>query len=103
MSKAKPSITLQTALVPKPTLFLREEDEEGGILFDPDTGAVRVLNRPAAETWKLLDGRRTLAEVIMALKKRFHGMDADAEKQVLELAQDLHRLGAVGLEVKDRS
>lgn len=101
MSKAKPGITLQTVLVPKPNLFLREEDNEGGILFDPDTGAVRVLNRPASETWKLLDGRRDLMQVIKGLRKKFEELDSNAEKQVLELAEELLRLGVVGLPLKD--
>jgi len=102
MNKAAPSVTLQTVLVPKPNLFLREEDDEGGILFDPDTGAVRVLNRPASEMWKLLDGCRDLAQVIKGLKKKFEGMDSKAEKQVLKLAAELLRLGAVGLPLKEK-
>ena len=103
MGKARPKITLDTKLVPNPNMFLREEDDEGGILFDPNSGAVRILNRPAAETWKLLDGHRTVTEVIAGLKEKFNGMGADAEKQVLELAGELHRLSAVGLAVKGKS
>jgi hypothetical protein len=97
MNDQSQQITLQTVLIPNPNLFLREENNRGGILFDPDTGSVRILNITAAETWKLLDGRRSLNQVIEALKEKFDGVDASAEGKLLELVRQLLRVGAVGL------
>ena len=97
MNELSQQITLQTVLTPNPNLFLREENNRGGILFDPDTGSVRILNITAAETWKLLDGRRSLNQVIEALKEKFDGVDASAEDKLLELVRQLLRVGAVGL------
>ena len=97
MNDLSQQITLQTVLIPNPNLFLREENNRGGILFDPDTGSVRILNITAAETWKLLDGRRSLNQVIEALKEKFDGVDASAEGKLLELVRQLLRVGAVGL------
>ena len=66
------------------------------MLYDPDTGAVRVLNPTAVAVWKLLDGRRTLAEVVEALRESFSEMDDNAPEKVLKLAQGLYRHGAFG-------
>jgi hypothetical protein len=96
MSDLPEQITLQTVLVSNPNLVLREENKKGGILFDPDTGSVRILNITAAETWKLLDGRRSLAQIIEALKERFDGIDTAAEDKLLELVRQLFRIGAAG-------
>jgi hypothetical protein len=103
MSDSSQQITLQTVLIPNPNLFLREENNKGGILFDPDTGSVRILNITAAETWKLLDGRRSLTDVIEILKQQFDGMDASAEAKLLELVWQLFRAGAISLPVENVS
>lgn len=97
MDESPVEITMESRLLPHPNLFLREEDDWGGLLFDPDTGDTRLLNETAAEAWKLMDGRLTLTQVVAALRKQFEGMDANAEDEVLELAKELYRLGAVGL------
>lgn len=89
-------ITMGTQLSANPNLVLREEEEGGAILFDPDTGSVRLLNSTAAAIYKLLDGRRTLSEIEEILKKEFDNLGADAETQILDLVRELHRMGAVG-------
>lgn len=89
-------VTKETKLVVNPMMVLREEAEEGAILFDPDSGSVRILNQTATAIWKLLDGRRTLSEVVEALKEQFAEMDANAEDQVLALVGELYRVGAIG-------
>jgi hypothetical protein len=95
MSDLPKQITFHDVLVRNPNVFLREENKKGGILFDPDTGSVRVLNITAAETWKLLDAPRSLAQIIRALKEKFDGLDAAAEDKVLELVQRFVSVGAV--------
>lgn len=97
MSQHIPTISPNTILVPNPNFFLREEADEGGILFDANSGSVRLLNEPAAAIWKLIDGRRSLAEVIEALRKKFDSIDTGAEGEVLETARQFYQYGAVGL------
>ena len=89
-------ITMETKLSANPNLVLREEEEGGAILFDPETGSVRLLNSTAAAIYKLLDGRRMLSAVKEALKEGFDNLGADAEKQIMDLVRELHRMGAVG-------
>lgn len=78
-------------------MVLREEDDDAAILFDPNSGAVRVLNVTAAAVWKLLDGTRTLAQVLAALADEFDELDANAESQVVRLLTTLAEIGAVGI------
>ena len=79
-----------------PNMVLREEGDEGAILFDPDSGAVRVLNCTAVAVWKLLEQERTVKEILGELRDQFEDVDAEAEEQVLGLVQELVRIGAVG-------
>ena len=83
-------------LIANPNMVLREEDDDAALLFDPDTGAVRILNVTAVAVWKLLDGRRDLGQIIAALREQFDEMDAEAEAQVVQLLNDCHAIGAVG-------
>jgi hypothetical protein len=88
-------ITLDTPLVTNPDLVLREEGTEGAILFDPDSGEVRILNPTATSVWKHLQKVRTLREVIAALSREYEGVDSESEEEVLALVRELMRLGAL--------
>jgi hypothetical protein len=91
----KNKISLGSRLVTNPNLVLRVEDDDCGLLFDPDLGQVRVLNRSAVEIWNLLDGRRSLRELLAALEDTFDGMGPEAETQVLQTVDSLMQIGAV--------
>lgn len=96
MDDAAMNVSMETRLVVNPNVVLREEGDEGAILFDPDSGAVRVLNSTAVAVWKLLEQERTVKEILGELRHQFEDVDADAEEQVLGLVQQLVRIGAVG-------
>lgn len=90
------SISMGTRLVANPKLVLREEGEEGAVLFDPDTGMVRLLNSTAAAIYGLIDGRRTVSEIGEVLRRRYDEFGTDAETQVMGLLDRWHRSGIVG-------
>jgi len=85
-----------TCLIADPNLVLREEEDDAALLFDPETGSVRVLNATAVAVWKLLDGKRDLVQIMAVLNQEFEGLDADAKQQVMELLEQLLSIGAVG-------
>lgn len=85
-----------TILIQSPSFVFREEDDDAALLFDPDTGAVRVLNATAVAVWQRLDGKRDLRRVVADLREEFDGIDAAAEQQVAELLRGLLAMGAVG-------
>ena len=96
MQDAMLEIGLDTRLVVNPNMVLRQEDDGAAMLYDPDSGAVRIINGSAVATWKLLDGQRTVAQVLQALHDMYNGMDAKADEQVLALLRTLYSRGAVG-------
>jgi hypothetical protein len=93
--QVKSKISLGSRLVTNPNLVLRVEDDDCGLLFDPDLGQVRVLNRSAVEIWNLIDGRRSLRELLAVLEDIFDGMGPEAETQVLQTVDSLMQIGAV--------
>jgi PqqD family protein of HPr-rel-A system len=97
MNQRSDEAPMQTRWLLNPNMVLREEGGQGAILYDPDSGAVHLLNLTAASICRLLDGQRTVVDVIEALKAQFDGMDAEAEAQVRDSLQSLQRLGAVGI------
>lgn len=97
MPDASLKIDLNSCLATNPHLVLRIEDDDCALLFDPDSGRVQMLNGTAVDVWRLLDGKRSVREVIDALKNLYEGMDAGAGRQVLALVESLSSCGAVGV------
>ena len=91
------NVSMESRLVTNPNLVLRVEDDDCGLLFNPDLGEVKVLNRSAVEIWQRLDGQRSLRELITALGDVFDGMGPEAESQVLQTVDSLLQVGAVAL------
>lgn len=101
MNKDALKIDLTTRLAVNPGLVLRVEDDDCALLFDPDNGRVEMLNCTAVDVWQLLDGKRSLQEVIDSLKDLYDGVDEAATREVLALVEFLARLGAVGVWEQD--
>lgn len=97
MNDPSERITMETKLFVNPSMVLRREEDDWAILFDPDSGAVRALNLSAVAVWDKLDGQRTLSQIVNALKPLFVDMSPNAAEEVLNLAQTLHQIGAVGI------
>ena len=94
MANTHAALPDEARFIANPNTVLREEDETA-ILFNPDTGAVHVLNFTAVAIWKLLDGKRNVRQIVADLRAEFDEMDAAAEAQVVELLEQLYALGAV--------
>jgi hypothetical protein len=97
MNSDKLLIDMETRLSVNPNLVLRIEDDDCALLFDPDNGRVQMLNATAVGVWQLLDGNRSLQDVVDCLKERYEGFDDTGERQVLALTERLANLGAVGI------
>jgi hypothetical protein len=64
-----------------PDVVLREEDAEGGLLFNPDTNQIKVLNETGLFIWQLCDGSRDLTAILIAIHESF---DEVPEEQITE-------------------
>ena len=67
-----------------PDVVLREEDEDGALLFNPDTNQVKVLNSTGLVIWKLCDGGHSVLDMEKALVEAFEGAEAEAVGQDVE-------------------
>ncbi|MGD9019562.1 MAG: PqqD family peptide modification chaperone [Desulfuromonadales bacterium] len=94
-------IDMDTRLAVNPGLVLRIEDDDCALLFDPDNGKVQMLNSTAVAVWQLLDGQRTLSQVVDCLGSMYEGIDDATARQVLGLMESLAKLGAVGVWEQD--
>jgi PqqD family protein of HPr-rel-A system len=82
--------------IANPGLVVHEEDD-GALLFDPDTGKVDLLNPSAAWLFRLLDGKHSAADLVERLVLEFDLKDrAGAQRDVDEFLADLRRRGIVG-------
>jgi hypothetical protein len=80
-----------------PDVVLREEDEDGGLLFNPDTNQVKVINSTALFIWKRCDGKSTLPSIIEDLKAEFNQVPLDqVDQHVNEYLEDLTQSGFIG-------
>jgi hypothetical protein len=81
-----------------PEVSFRQEDEEGGILFNLDTDAIEVINPVAVEIWKFLAAPRTQAEVVAHLCAVCEGASrGQVEQDVAGFVESLREKGFIGV------
>ena len=89
--------TIAYYYIRNPDVVLREEDEDGGLLFNPDTNQVKVINSTALFIWKRCDGKRSLQSIIEDLKVEFDQVPFDqVDQHVSEYMEDLTQSGFIG-------
>jgi PqqD family protein of HPr-rel-A system len=82
-------------LILNPDLVFRE-DNDGGLIFDPATGDVQVLNDTAAFICTRLDGTRTAEEIVGLVLQEFEVEDpAAAQADATQFIEGLGRRGMV--------
>ena len=57
---------------------LREEDEDGALLYNPDSDRVQLLNSTGFHIWKFCAQGHTISEIIAALQADFDDVPVDA-------------------------
>ena len=80
-----------------PDVVLREEDpDEGGLLFNPDTNQVKVLNPTGLFIWQQCS-ERTTDEIVAELIAAFEDVPPDAVTQdVREFVDEMMATGFIG-------
>ena len=93
-----------TKFMANPDVSCRIEDEEGAILFNPDSDSTQVINPIGLDIWRSLERHpRSLSEVISHLKEIYEDVPEDnVGKDVEEFIKNLHSKGFIG-EVVDET
>ena len=83
--------------VRNPDVVLREDEPDGGLLFNPDTNQIRVINPTGLFLWKNCDGTREIEDLVEALRAEFESVpDAEVQGQVSSFMEDMVANGFIG-------
>ena len=82
-----------------PDVILREEDvDEGGLLFNPDTNEIRVINTTGLFIWSLCDGGHDVASIAEALRHEFEVTDdVNLTEHIERFIEELSQTGLIGV------
>ena len=80
-----------------PEVVLREEDTDGGLLFNPDTNQVRILNETGLFIWHRCDGKHTISSIVEVLREAYDDVPADIGSQVTAFVESLFADGLLGV------
>ncbi len=85
-----------------PDVVLREEDPDGGLLFNPDTNQVKVLNHTGLFIWNLCDGTHLMDEIVKGIQETYDEVPLDqVTDQVKSFVDELVSSGFIGTVEKD--
>lgn len=82
-----------------PDVILREETEDAGLFFNPDTNQIRVLNSTALRIWQLCDGQRDISAIVADLQQIFDDVPSDANlrDEVGLFLNEMLEVGLIGI------
>jgi SynChlorMet cassette protein ScmD len=84
--------------VANPLIVLREEFDDGAILFDPDTGNAFGLNPTGVFIWKLLDGKHGVEDIVKRLRDEAEDVPDDVGEHARQFIASLEHQGLAGYE-----
>jgi hypothetical protein len=91
-------INLSNRYLKNPDVGLREEDTEGGLLFNPDNNEVKILNFTGLFVWQRCDGTRTLSDIVNDLCDNFEDAPvAQVGADIQDFIEDMVDAGFIGL------
>lgn len=86
--------------VPNPVAVLREESDEWAVLFDPDAPETAGVNPIGVAIWKLIDGKRSVDDIVAKIGTRFRDVPGSVSEDVCEFVDRLAESGFVGYEME---
>jgi hypothetical protein len=87
----------EVRLIQNPEVILREVDEDGALLFNPDTNRVRVVNRTGLFIWNLCEKGLDLPSILSELREAFDQVpEAEVPDQVTGYLSEMVRSGFIG-------
>jgi len=87
--------------VRNPVAVLREEFDDWAVLFNPDTAQAVGINPIGVTVWKLIDGKRTLDDVLLHIKDHYEDVPETAREDIDTFIENLTEGGFVGFRVGD--
>ncbi|MBI5958807.1 MAG: PqqD family peptide modification chaperone [Chloroflexi bacterium] len=79
---------MSTKLVRNPDIVIREENEHGALMFNPDTNQIKLLNNMAITIFRLCDGSHDIPAIIKTIKESYDQVPADLVDEHVTLFVD---------------
>ncbi len=85
-----------------PDVVLREENEDGALLFNPDTNQIKVVNSTGLHIWQLCDGHRDVPAIVEEIQQVFDGVppETNLNDDVEQFLDVLLKVGLIGTVVE---
>ncbi len=94
-----PDLTLPDPPMPNPSA-VRDDGEDGWtLLVNPDTAGAMAVNATGVLVWSLVDGKRTIEQIVTAVKDRFPDAPDTVRDDVLAYLTKLTEEGFIGQEI----
>ena len=91
-----PTIEPGSKIHKNPQVAARElSAEEGAVLLHLETAQYHGINPVGLLIWELLDGERTVTDVVAAVRAQVHDPPPELEDDVLEFLNDVLKRGLV--------
>ena len=90
---------LSSKPISNPVVVLREEFDDWAVLFNPDTANAVGINPVGVSVWKLMDGNRTLEDLVDEIKDRYSDVPDAAIEDLTTFVENLAENGFVGYEL----
>lgn len=80
-----------------PDVVLREEDESGALLFNPDTNQVKVVNSTGFFVWQQFESEECPKTIVDAIMNAFEGApEEQVTEDLQEFINELLHTGFIG-------
>ena len=92
---------MDLAAIPHPNPAVVYHEDPGGevVMVNLDTGASLVLNPTGFMVWQMVDGRRTIAQIVATMYERFPDAPPEVDEDVGQLMAIWVEDGFVGFEL----
>jgi len=80
-----------------PDIVFREEFDDWGVLFDPETGNAVALDPVAVFYWKHLDGLNNKTNLFEMLKQECEDVPEDAPEHLDKFVKELEDAGFISI------
>ncbi len=83
------------AYLRNPDIALRDEDESGCLLFNPDTGEVLVVNDTGRFIWDLCEKAVTMTEILMSFGEAYESIPENLSEDVEQFVSAMTKGGFI--------
>ena len=88
--------------IANPIVVLREEFDDWAVLFNSDTADAVGTNPVGVAVWKLMDGSRSIEDIVSKIKNTFEDTPDAATSEIAAFVTVLADHGFVGQELEKR-